>query len=244
MLLDTVRNLQLCIAAVWGAPFGEAFQHFIDLQQDRFKIAATHHHPAAYIASMLEGALHKFHVIVFSELGGSHAQARCTPAGCAGILESCLKSAADYSLWEAYPLALFFAPDGHYIRHCKPSKAATSHSAAKKSAREDKKKKAKAKVPLVATVGASGKAKAATAGTGTTTGKQRSELCGYYIAKWLQVPGMKECPRGKECRFSHDKVLMGSIPKDEVLAEMKRVPFLPGGEETLKKIEASTGIFA
>jgi hypothetical protein len=143
---------------------------------------------------------------------------------------------------------LFFAPDGHYIRYCKPAKgqpttAATAVTAAKKSARVERKKKAKAaKVSAVAPAGASGKAKVAA--VGTTTGKQRSELCGYCIAKWLQVPGMKECPRGKECRFSHDRVLMGSIPKDEVLAKMKRVPFLPGGEETLKKIEASTGIFA
>ena len=241
IMLDTVRNLQLCLSAVWGSAFGKAISSFIDLQQERKQLAATHHHPAAYMAARLEAAMHRFHVIVFAELGGTQAVTRRTSAGCAQILKKCMTEAADHSKWEVYPFALFFAPDGYYVRHCKQAAVSvagkstpvagkaglTSATTTRNKERREAKKKARA-------------AKTSTASTVSTTASSVTPIfCAKYVAKMVKGPGATGCERGKSCRFSHDHNAMKKTSRVDVLTQFQALKGLQGGEETRSLIAAS-----
>ncbi len=137
---------------------------------------------------------------------------------------------------KVYPFALFFAPDGYYVRHCKQAAASVagkSTPAVSKAGlasvtttikeRKEARKKAKAAKTLTSV--------ASTVSTATTTSITPT-FCGNYIAKLVKGPGATGCTRGKFCRFSHDRNVMKMTPRADVLAQLQALKGLQGGEET------------
>jgi hypothetical protein len=231
LFYEALRNLKLCIDAVWGEDFSAAFNPFLAMQFARIDLAK--HYCAAYLASRVEEAMHFFHVNVFINKGHNDGLCRSS-AGCVSILCSCLKLACDTTIWEAYPCYLFFADDGHYERYAEKKKVV---------------KKIKSPAPSKSTTPSRTPNSKSPSKGGPVVSKAP---CLYRVSTWMSVVDAAGAPfdlcKRKPCQFSHDAASLWALKRADAItlldAHLKgKKAALYGLPAAKAAIEAGGGLF-
>jgi hypothetical protein len=254
IFFEACKNLQLCMGAVWGDKFAKAIRSIFTLQYEKKRL--IHYYPSAYMAAMVEQALHRFHVIVFSEVnvsGSARANLRRTPRGCAKILRELMDDAMDTTQWEPFRCDMFFAPGGYYDLHCKVKAPKTAHGpttaktsapatgdASKKGARKLRKRKAAATGTTTTTDGKH----ATTATTSTVSETQRTILCMRRLAEEFGPKGTQPCPLKDNCGYIHSSKAIYDTPRADVIKLLRGKKHLKNVQDIIKGVEASTGFHA